>query len=142
MRPEISEMTLENYEDVVALWESCEGLGTSETREEFACFLRRNLGFSAIARDGVALVGGALCGHDGRRGYLYHVAVAQSHRGQGLGRALVEWCLQKLDAIGIPRCSIHVYTDNDDGELFWLNAGWRVRTDLKVMAIDLPLDET
>lgn len=130
-------MTIADHEEVVALWTSTEGMGEAETRDELARFLDRNEGFSVVARADDALVGAVLCGHDGRRGYLYHLAVALSHRQKGVGRELAETCLSRLASIGIPRCSIHIYADNDDGEVFWRRIGWRLRTDLKVMAIDL-----
>ena len=133
-------MTIDHYDEVVALWNSCEGLGEAEPHDEIDRFLRRNAGFSLIARDGKTLVAAALCGHDGKRGYLYHVAVSPTHRRQGIGEQIVRVCLDRLGAIGIVRCSIHLYIDNDDGEQFWLSTGWRRRTDLKVMAQDLKVE--
>ena len=137
MTLEIMEMCAADYDQVVQLWQRSENLGEAETREEFVSFLDRNPGISTIAREGEQIVGAAFCGHDGRRGYLYHLAVAHSHRNIGVGRAVVARCLDQLDTLGIPRCSIHVYSNNEDGEVFWRRAGWRLRTDLKVMAKDL-----
>jgi len=133
-----SQMTIVDYDEVVALWKASDGIGEAETREEIDTFLARNPGFSFVAREDSELAGAVLCGHDGRRGYLYHLAVDPQFRNQGVGRALVERCLQLLAEENIPRCSIHLYVDNDSGETFWKQIGWRKRVDLKVMAIDLP----
>jgi len=134
---EIVEMRAIDYGQVLELWQRSENLGQTETPSEFMSFLDRNPGISTIARDSQQILGAALCGHDGRRGYLYHLAVAQSHRNLGIGRAVVDRCLIQLDALGISRCSIHVYTDNEQGEAFWQRAGWRLRNDLKILAKDL-----
>src|SRR5580692_3692620 len=95
----IEPMTIADFDDVTALWQKTEGVGLNEsdTREAIAIFLERNPGLSLIARDGRRkIIGAVLCGHDGRRGYLHHLAVASEHRRQGIGKTLVEACLSKL----------------------------------------------
>ncbi len=134
----LAEMTLHHYDDLIALWDRCEGLGNAETYSELETFLNRNPACSMVAHHGQTMVGAAMCGHDGRRGYLYHVAVAPDYRNSGVGKSLVERCMQQLRRLGIVRCSIHLYSENDTGEAFWSRIGWRLRTDLKVMAFDLP----
>ena len=74
-----------------------------------------------------------LCGHDCRRGYMYHLAVAQEHRHRGLGRAIVDACLSRLAAVGIHKATIFVYGHNDSGQHFWRGIGWKDRTDLVVL---------
>ncbi len=111
-----------------ALWERSEGIGLNESdsEEAIARFLLRNPGMSAVATsEGGELLGAVLCGHDGRRGYLHHLAVADSQRRRGLGRQLVGYCFERLAAEGIPRCNIFVYDDNRAGLDFWLHDGWR-----------------
>jgi len=72
-----------DYDAAMELWQSIEGLGLTEsdTREAVAAFLERNPGFSAVATaaDG-GIVGAVLCGHNGRAGALYHLAVALTSR--------------------------------------------------------------
>jgi N-acetylglutamate synthase len=120
-----------DYPRARELWERTEGIGLNESDTQAAVerFLERNPGLSAVATapDG-AVVGAVLCGHDGRRGYLHHLAVAAGHRGQGLGRQLVEFCFARLAAAGIPRCNIFVYEENGQGMGFWLHHGWREAT--------------
>ena len=126
-----------DYEAVLALWNSCDGVRANETREEFSRILERNPGLSSAVRRGDELAAAVLCCHDGRRGYLYHLGVAPPFRKLGLGRILVEHSLAQLQALGIRRCTIFLIADNKPGEAFWTRTGWRERTDLKAFARDL-----
>ena len=132
MRCTIKPMTLTDYDEVLRLWRNSEGVGLSEsdTRVEIGSFLKRNRGMSLVAREGAELVGAILCGHDGRRACLYHLAVAPSHRRNGLGTKLVRRCLAELKKAGIPRCNVFFYTKNTQGERFWLKLGWKKRSEL------------
>lgn len=133
----LRDMTLADYSSVMALWNAAPGVRANETREEVDRILRRNPGMSCVALAGQELAGAVLCGHDGRRGYLYHLAVADAFRRLGVGRQLVDRCLDRLKALGIRRCTIFLVADNAAGESFWRQTGWRERTDLKAFAIDL-----
>jgi ribosomal protein S18 acetylase RimI-like enzyme len=134
---ELRDLQLEDYEPAMALWNSAPGVRTSESPEEFQRILARNPGLACAAEAAGSLIGAVLACHDGRRGYLYHLAVAQSHRHCGVARAMVDRCLARLKAVGIERCSIHLIVDNDGGAAFWQRIGWRERVDLKVMCRDL-----
>ena len=90
-----------------------------------------------MARLDGQLAGAVLCGTDGRRGYLHHLAVASQHRRQGIGETLVERCLNGLKAQGYHKCHIFVYGGNVDGQAFWERVGWKLRTDLMIMSKDL-----
>ena len=133
MSVQVTPFTMADYEEVVAFWRTQEGIGLNESDapDPMACYLRRNPGLSLVARDRGAVVGAVLCGHDGRRGYLHHLAIAPSHRRKGLGRQLVEQCLERLREAGIPKCNIFLFDDNSAGEVFWRTLGfnrreWRV----------------
>ncbi len=119
------------------LWQSVEGVRATETSEEFAHYLKRNPGLSIAARANGQLIGAVLCGHDGRRGYLYHLAVAAAYARQGIGAEIVSRALAGLRQAGIARCTIFVIRGNEQGRLFWLKSGWRIREDLEPLAIDL-----
>jgi putative acetyltransferase len=125
--------TIADYDAVYALWLQTEGMGLndSDTREAIAAFLERNCGLSAVACTAVGMIVGAvLCGHDGRRGYLHHLAVARSHRKQGIGRALVDQCLARLAAHKIQKCNLFLFANNTEGRTFWLKQGWTTREDI------------
>lgn len=88
---------------------------------------------SAGACDGAGrVVGAVLCGHDGRRGHLHHLAVTRSLRRTGIGAALVAHCFARLAEARIPKCNIFLYPDNTQGETFWRHAGW-IRPEWYVM---------
>lgn len=117
------------------LWAQTDGVGLNEsdTPERLRGFLDRNPGLSLVARDGPRLVGGVLCGHNGRNGYLCHLAVVPEYRRHGLGRQMVERCLAALSAQGILKCQIFLYADNELGRQFWNRCGWAARNNLKVL---------
>jgi ribosomal protein S18 acetylase RimI-like enzyme len=129
-------MTIEDYGDVVALWKSADGIGlsTADERPAIARYLARNPGLSLVATADGRLVGAVLCGHDGRRGYIHHLAVADDCRGRGIGRDLVARCMEALASEGIAKCHIFVYARNTAGRGFWRANGWTLRTDLTVMS--------
>ena len=87
----VSAMTARDLDAVLALWGQTSGVGLNEsdTPDQLRAYLDRNPGLSLIARDGTRLVAAVLCGHDGRRGYLNHLAVLPEYRGRGLGRQMV-----------------------------------------------------
>jgi putative acetyltransferase len=114
------------------------GLSEADSREGICSFLGRNSGLSLVARGTKGLLGTVLCGHDGRRGYLHHLAVVPSFRGRGIGRALVETCLTQLAALGIQKCHIFLRADNRDGEHFWCKLGWQGWGDLSMMSKETP----
>ncbi len=142
---QIRAMTLDDYESVLALWQATEGMGLSvaDSREAMARYLARNPGLSLVAFSPQGeLVGAVLCGHDGRRGLLHHLAVESSYRGQGLGKALVERCLAGLAAEGIDKCHLFVYARNQSGRAFWQVTGWYERPELVLMSKDISHHES
>ena len=128
-----------DYEAAVELWSRVEGVEIAEgdSKEDIASYLVQNPGLSRVAENNGAIVGASLCGHDGHRGYIYHLAVAPECRGRGIGRKLVAECLEGLRRFGLKRALILVATDNPQGEAFWLRYGWEEVPDAKVMGIDL-----
>jgi ribosomal protein S18 acetylase RimI-like enzyme len=128
-------MSLDDYPEVLALWQASPGVGLNEsdTQDAIAAFLARNPGQSLVAVAGEHIAGAVLCGHDGRRGYLHHLAVAEPHRGQGIAAALVDRCLTSLAQAGIPKCNVFLYADNETGAGFWQRHGFSPRGDLRVL---------
>lgn len=140
MSAAIREMVPADYDAVIALWQVTEGVGLSsaDSREAIGRYLERNPGMSfvAVAEDG-GLAGAVLCGHDGRRGYLHHLAVRESSRRQGLARDLVQRSLDSLRAAGIDKCHIFVYHTNTLGRAFWQSVDWQERETLVIMSKDI-----
>jgi ribosomal protein S18 acetylase RimI-like enzyme len=118
----------------IALWKECfrpDSSAYNETPEIIARYLRRNPGLStvAITADG-RLAGTLLCGHDGRRGSLFHAAVAPAFRRRGIADAMQRRSLETLRAEGIEGAFLHITTRNPGSEEFWISAGWELRSDV------------
>jgi putative acetyltransferase len=120
------EFGIDDCEKAIAFWEKIDGLEICEgdSREEIGEYLKRNPGLSRVAEVDGAIVGAALCGHDGRRGWIYHLAVAGEYRSHGVGKQLVNDCVDGLRRIGLKRAIILVAGDNPAGHQFWLQNGW------------------
>jgi ribosomal protein S18 acetylase RimI-like enzyme len=136
---ETREFSIGDYDSALELWQRVEGLEIAEgdDREGVAQFLVRNPALSRVATDGSAIIAVALCGHDGRRGYIYHLAVDPAYQGRGLGKRLLDECLKGLRRAGLKRALILVANDNSRGRKFWKRCGWEEVPGPIVMGIDL-----
>lgn len=133
MEAVIRSMSIEDYPAVKALWRSIRGFGIrsiDDSEEGVARFLARNPGISVVAEREEEIVGAILCGHDGRRGCLYHVCVREDCRMQGIGKAMVVFCMEALKKEQINKVSLIAFTKNDVGNAFWKQIGWTKREDL------------
>jgi ribosomal protein S18 acetylase RimI-like enzyme len=128
-----------DYDDAIALWTGVEGVEVCEgdSREEIAEYLQRNPGLSRVAEADGKIVGAALCGHDGRRGWIYHLAVASTHRRLKVGQALLDSCVNGLRNAGLKRAIILVAGDNPAGHEFWLRNGWEDIDGAVAMTLEL-----
>jgi ribosomal protein S18 acetylase RimI-like enzyme len=133
------EFRISDYDDAFELWHRVEGLEIAEgdDREGIALFLARNSALSRVALDGSTIVGVALCGHDGHRGHIYHLAVDPAYQGSGLGKRLLDECLDGLRKTGVQRVIIMVADDNQRGTKFWERVGWEKIPGAILMGIDL-----
>ena len=127
---------IETYNEVLTLWQQCKGIGLSsaDSLENIRSYLERNPSMSFLARTQGQLIGAILAGHDGRRGYIHHLGVHPEWRRQGLGRQLVDQCLQILRSEGIQKCHLFIFNDNTGGIAFWKSVGWDFRKDISVIS--------
>ena len=126
-------MTIEDYEGVYALWKKIKGFGIrsiDDSKEGVARFLKRNPTTSVVAEKDGRIVGSILCGHDGRRGCLYHVCVDEDYRRHGIGKRMVVFAMKALKEEKINKVSLIAFTENDIGNAFWTTIGWTERLDL------------
>lgn len=126
-------MTIDDYEEVHDLWVKIRGFGIrsiDDSKEGVECFLKRNPTTSVVAVEDGKVVGAILCGHDGRRGCLYHVCVDAEYRMRGIGKSMVVFCMEALKAEKINKVSLIAFTKNDIGNAFWNEIGWTKREDL------------
>lgn len=123
-----------DYPQLAALWRRTEGMGLrawEDSAEGIGQYLARNprTGFAACLGDG-SICGCVLAGHDGRRGFIYHLAVAAGQRRQGIARALVGAAMDALRREGIRKAAFLIYPDNEQGRAFWQQMGFAPRQDV------------
>ena len=125
-------MTLEDYDAVMALLGGVEGvcLRGADERENIARYLARNPGMSLVAAEDWRIIGCVFGGHDGRRGYLQHLAVAPGMRGKGIARSLVEAAMLAIAADGIEKFHVDVLLHNKAARAAWKRLGWQRRSDI------------
>ncbi|XMB86084.1 GNAT family N-acetyltransferase [Mycoplasmatota bacterium WC44] len=128
---EIKLMTIEDYDKVYQLWINGMGMrNLDDSYEGIEKFLKRNPTTNYIAQVENDIIGVILCGHDGRRGYIYHTAVDSYYRGEGIGKKLVNTALEALKKEGINKAALVVFNSNDLGNKFWQSLGFDKRDDL------------
>lgn len=129
----IRKMSIDDYEDVYALWTSCKGMGLNnldDSKEGIERFLLRNPETCFVAEENKKIVGVILSGNDGRRGYIYHTSVNPKYRKQGIGKSLVAAVLSAFKDLGINKIALVVFEKNKDGNVFWEKLGFTSRSDL------------
>ena len=120
------EFRIADFGEALAVWRMVEGVEVAEgdSEGEVKEYLLRNPGLSRVAVNDDTIVGAVLCGHDGRRGLIYHLAVDPAYQGKGIGRRLLQDCVSGLRSAGITRAIILVSGENAKGRSFWLRSGW------------------
>jgi ribosomal protein S18 acetylase RimI-like enzyme len=131
-------MTIDDYQAVSQLLQMTPGVSFREadSREATARYLERNPGLSFVAIVDEQVIGCVMSGHDGRRGYLYHLAVRSDHRRQGIGEHLALACVEALEQAGIAKTHLFVFGSNAAGNQFWQDIGWQLRDDLNMYSLN------
>ncbi len=134
----IRDFTIDDYDTAIQLWKTDEniGLSSSDSREAIEQFLERNPGLSKVMTVKDKIIGTLLCGHDGRRGYLYHLFVDKSYRRMGTGKRLVNACLDELKKQNIRKSHLFIFIKNQPGKSFWEAIKWTHRNDIDIFSID------
>lgn len=123
----IREFTFDDYDTVYALWQNAGdglGIGRSDTREEIAKKLQRDPDLFLVAEDDRKIIGTVIGGYDGRRGLIYHLAVARAYRGRGIGTRLMAEVERRLHAKGCLRAYLLVKRGNEEVVEFYRHRGW------------------
>ena len=126
-------MNTEDYDRVYALWMSCKNMGFNnldDSRQGIEKYLKRNPSTCFVAEQGDAIVGVVLAGHDGRRGFIHHMAVAEDCRRQGIATDLLGQALAALKEEGINKAALLVFNRNEAGNAFWERQGFTARDDV------------
>ncbi len=107
MNYETVEMQLDRYSELIDFWKSCEGIYVSDDDE--------------YENEIIATV---KCSHDGRRGYIHHLAVKKEFRKQGIARELVNKCIEILRTKRINKYRVFVLDSNEEALEFWKHLGF------------------
>ena len=127
----IRNMSIDDYPLVRGLWDETEGLDIeeSDSEEAIGIYLKRNQGLCFVACNGDEIIGTILCGHDGRRGILRHLAIRKGYRKSGIARALIDRSLSALKMDEIKKCNLFILDTNVEGRRFWEHMGWSILED-------------
>lgn len=120
-------MTIDDYEKLFEMWQNTPNMGLrslDDSKEGISLFLKRNPTTNFVAYDDDKLIGTILCGHDSRRGYIYHTVVLPEYRRQGIATNLVDMAVKALQEEGITRVCLNVMETNEQGKKFWIDRGW------------------
>ncbi len=130
----------EEYEQVYELWQSIEKgvhVGRSDTLAEIEKKLTRDPDLFLVAESEGRIVGTVIGGYDGRRGILYHLAVAEPFRGNGIGSLLMDEVESRLRAKGCLKCYLLVTDDNPEAEIYYQQRGWKHMDDIHLYGKEL-----
>jgi ribosomal protein S18 acetylase RimI-like enzyme len=117
----------DDYSPVIRFWEKIEKgihVGRSDALVEIEKKLKRDPDLFLIAEGDGKFIGTVIGGFDGRRGFVYHLAVADPYRGQGIGSRLLKEVEDRLRKKGCLRCFLFVTSDNEEARRFYENHGW------------------
>lgn len=126
-------LKISDYQSIYSIWENTSGMGLriiddSENRIKKFLLRNPNTNFAAVIDNKV--VGAIMAGNDGRRGYIYHLAVQKEYQRKGIATALVNKCLIALKAEDINKAALVVFSNNSSGNAFWQKLGFIERNDL------------
>ena len=126
-------MKKEDYQSVYELWLGIEGFAIrdiDDSEKGIHKMIDRNPDISVVACDGDRIIGAILAGHDGRTGCMYHVCVHADYRKHGIGTHMSNMVLDAFRREEINQVSLIAFSDNNGGNAFWSDTGWKKRTDI------------
>ncbi|MFQ8688734.1 MAG: N-acetyltransferase family protein [Blautia sp.] len=130
---DIQLLRIEDYDEVWKIWIHTKGMGLNnrdDSREGIRKFLKKNPSTCYVAREEGEILGVILAGNDGRRGYIYHLAVVEKARRKGVATQLMAAAVEALKKEGIKTVASLVFRDNHAGNKFWDNAGFSSKDEL------------
>lgn len=117
-----------DYDRVIRLWQTIETgmhIGPSDAPGEIKKKLERDPDLFLVAEQNEEIIGSIIGGFDGRRGMIYHLAVRNDFRRQGIGQALLAEVEKRLKAKGCIKCLLMIFEDNETARKFYEESGWK-----------------
>jgi ribosomal protein S18 acetylase RimI-like enzyme len=128
---QIHEFQMNDYNAVLDLWkEACLVLRPGDDLSGVRMKLLRDPDLFLLARLEGEIVGCVIGGWDGRRGWVYHLAVKPSHQRQGIATALLNEIEERLVEKGAKKINAQIYESNTKSLIFFKARGYEVHTDL------------
>jgi ribosomal protein S18 acetylase RimI-like enzyme len=127
----ISEFTMDDFPVVHVLWQRA-GLWMrpSDGLEATALKLERDPELFLVARDGEGVIVGTVMGAwDGRRAYVYHLAVLPERLRRGIASLLMDELEERFRTLGAMKAKLQILTDNDASRAFFERRGYQYETD-------------
>ena len=126
MKYRITEMQLDRFNELIDFWKSCEGiyLSDDDEYENLKIYLKRNQKLNFIVLHENRIIATIKCSHDGRRGYIHHLAVQKEFRKEDIAIELINKCLEQLQKIGIRKYRVFVQDSNKEAINFWKHIGF------------------
>ena len=120
----------------IELWKNMKGLSIrgSDNIRDLSDHVKINPKHNFVATSGAHLIGTVLGGFDGRRGYIYHLAVHEHFRKQNIGKELMERCFDSFKAIKVSKCHMMVLKDNTEAMEFYKKIGCEPRNEILVFS--------
>jgi len=129
-----------DYDEVYELWEAIEKgvrVSRSDSLNEIEKKITRDPDLFLVAESDGAIVGSVIGGFDGRRGLVYHLAVAASFREMGIGTRLMDELESRLRSKGCLKCYLLVTLDNLEVEAYYKKRGWQLMDDIRIYGKEL-----
>ena len=130
----------EDYNSVLQLWKGIEKgvqVGRSDTLVEIEKKIAHDPELFLVAELDGDIIGSVIGGFDGRRGLIYHLAVAAAYRGKGIGSRLMAEVESRLRAKGCLKCYLLVTLDNSEVEHYYQRRGWQHMHDIRLYGKEL-----
>jgi ribosomal protein S18 acetylase RimI-like enzyme len=125
---------------MLELWRNTPGIavGAGDDETSIAAFIQRNPSTCLLMKSGDTIIGTVLGGFDGRRGYIYHLAVHSDYRRRGYGRKLLQEVVAKLEVLKAGKIHLFVLKSNEEAILFYEKQDWIKRHDIEAFSFNTP----
>ena len=122
-----------DIEAILSLWSNIEEIKSAivDSYKDVQNFMAVNPNSLLVACSGDEVIGAVMGGYNGWRGTIYHLAVHVNYRRQGIGKALLNSCLDTLQRRGAPRVDLYTYASNAKAQALYRKLGWQERSNIK-----------
>ena len=129
-------MRIEDFDEIYKLWSSIQGLNLNKAdeKESVSAYLLHNPNQSYVCKLSNKIIGTIMCGNDGRRAFIYHLAVLPEYQRKGIATELVRLAIDMQKQVGIDKCAISILNENVYGKNFWSNLGFSKVQEAETMA--------